>query len=69
MARRMKFEDRVPLMIAWIRNGDDFERKVATDDLMDIARLADRFVKNCDEAAEAKALPFTEEMMRRLTEK
>jgi hypothetical protein len=64
-----KYEPQVPLLIKWIRNGSELERKAAEADLLDLAKLADRYLKMCADAAEAKAQPYVEDVMKRLTKK
>jgi len=64
-----KYELFVPLMIQWIRGGSEIERKMAEADLLDMAKLADMYLKISADAAEAKALPYVEDLMKRLTKK
>jgi hypothetical protein len=64
-----KYVPMVPLMIQWIRNGSEIERKTAEADLLDMARFIDQHNKRVADAAEAKALQYTESMMKRLTDK
>jgi hypothetical protein len=64
-----KYEPLVPLLIQWIRDGSAVEREMAEKDLLDLTRLADRYLKLCADAAEAKAQPFVDDIMLRLLDK
>jgi hypothetical protein len=64
-----KYEPLVPAMIAMIRHGSEIERKAAEADRLNLARLADKYIEQCQDAAKARAQPSVDDIMSRLTDK